>query len=99
MAVKKGPRTQEQIKSLMHETLALDYELDGFDLRVFLYMSTRVGFDEFTHIPQVELATVLNRRKQHVSRSISRLIERGFIEQSDEKVRSSKWRLNPDYGR
>jgi len=96
---RKNSLTYERIRSKMHETLALDLELDGVDLRVFLYLSSQVGFDEFVYIAQIELATVLGRRKEHISRSIKKLLERGFIEQSDEKVRSSKWRLNPDYGK
>jgi hypothetical protein len=99
MAVKTVVRTAEQIRSMMHERLARDPELDGVDLRVFLYLSARVGFEEHLHIPQIELATALGRRKEQISRSIRKLVERGFILPSDEGSRASKWRLNPEFGK
>jgi len=95
MAVKTVVRTAEQIRSKMHETLALDLEFDGVDMRVFLYLSSQVGFVEFVHIPQIALATVLGRRKEHISRSIRKLVAGGFI--VEEAPRSSKWRLNPEF--
>jgi predicted transcriptional regulator len=99
MAVRKADKTYEQIRNRINESLAIDTELDGVDLRVFLYLSARVGFEEFVHVPQTELAAALERRKEHISRSIRKLTENGFIVYSPKGARASEWRLNPDYGK
>jgi hypothetical protein len=101
MAMKKVARTSEQkfgqIYNTMCEKLSRDLEMDGVDFRVFLYLSSQVDFVEFVHIPQIELARLLGRRKEHISRSIRKLVEGGLI--GEEAPRTSKWRLNPDYGK
>jgi CRP-like cAMP-binding protein len=101
MAMKKVARTSEQkferIYNNMCQNLAQDLEVDGVDFRVFLYLSSHVDFVEFVHIPQIELATMLGRRKEHISRSIHKLVAGGFI--AEEAPRTSRWRLNPDYGK
>jgi predicted transcriptional regulator len=99
MAGKPAPETVEQIRCRIHEAIALDSGLDGVDLRVFLYLSARVGFQEFVHVAQVELAATLGRRKEHISRSIRKLMERGLIVPSPKGSRASEWRFNPEYGK
>jgi len=98
MAVKKTVESFEVIRARVCATIAMDLELDGVDLRVFLYLNSRLGFDTFTHVPQIELATMLGRRKEHISRSIRALIAAGVLVPGDRGPRASEWRLNPDYG-
>ncbi len=76
-----------------------DENLDGVDLRVFLYLSNRLGFEGFVCVPQIELATMLGRRKEHISRAIRRLVEAGVLIAGPKGTRTSEWRLNPDYGK
>src|SRR5580704_15985766 len=99
MAAKRGLQTSEQIRNRVNEAIAMDPDLDGVDLRVFLYLSSRVGFEDYIHVPQIELATVLGRHKTHISRAIRKLTENGVIVPSPKGARASEWRLNPDYGR
>ena len=82
----------------IHRTLATDTNVDGVALRVFLYLTCRLEFDRFTLVPQLEIAEALGRRKAHISRAIRTLQEKGVIVEGDKVGRSSKWRLNREYG-
>jgi predicted transcriptional regulator len=99
MAVKKSSENLDETRSRICEAVAIHPDLDGVDLRVFLYLSAYVGFLEFVSVPQIQLATMLGRRKEHISRSIRKLTEAGILIPGPEGTRSSRWRLNPDYGR
>lgn len=95
-------RTQDGIEGIrrrINEAVAMDPDLDGVDLRVFLYLSARIDIEEFVHIPQLEMAMALGRRKEHISRSIRKLTERGLVISSPKGTRSSEWKLNQNYGK
>lgn len=79
--------------------LAIDPDLDGVDLRVFLYLFSRLDFDNHIRVPQVEIAEALGRRTEHISRSIRKLKEKGVLKSVDKLARSPVFRLNPDYGK
>jgi hypothetical protein len=97
MAARQKTETQEQIRSRMNEAMATNLEMDGVDLRVFLYLSARLDFENYIHVPQIQMAIVLDRRKPHISRSIKKLTDEGLIIPGPKGSRSSEWRLNPDY--
>ena len=99
MAAKKGSETPEQMRKRINEAVAMDNKLDGVDVRVFLYLSAGGAFEGHVHIPQMELAIALGRRKEHISRAIRRLTEKGVIVPSEKGTRGSEWRINPDYGK
>lgn len=82
-----------------YRALALDTELDGVDLRVFLYLFSRLDFENYIRVPQLEIAEALGRHKEHVSRSIRKLKTKHVILEGGKVDRSSVWRLNPDYGK
>jgi hypothetical protein len=82
----------------LHRALAVDTELDGVDLRVFLYLFSRLDFENYMRVSQLEIAEVLERRKEHISRSMKKLTEKRIILEGGKVNRSSTWRLNPDYG-
>jgi phage regulator Rha-like protein len=92
----KQDRSEAQ-RRRMYEKLASDGELDGVDLRVFLYLSSRLNFDSPVHVPQMEIAKALGKQKTHISRSIKNLKAKKIIEEDD--PRSSAWQLNRDYGK
>lgn len=84
----------------MYRKLATDEELDGVDLRVFLYLFARLDFENFTRVEQRDIAETLKRRREHISRSIRKLKEKKVIIEAAPKVgRSSAYLLNPKYGR
>jgi hypothetical protein len=100
MAAKKSVvETKEQIRNRVSQAVAMDPDLDGVDLRVFLYMSPRLNFEDFIYQPQLELSVALGRRKEHISRAIRRLMEAGILVAGPKGTRASEWRLNPDYGK
>ena len=80
--------------------LALEQDLDGVDLRVFLYLFPRLGFREYTLIEQREIAAALGRRKEHISRSIRKLKAKEILIEAMPRIgRSSSYALNPRYGK
>jgi CRP-like cAMP-binding protein len=81
----------------IHRTLAMDTELDGVDLRVFLYLSARLDFENFLQVPQLEIAEALGRRKEHITRSMAKLKAKGVVIAGPKVGRSAVWRLNPNY--
>jgi hypothetical protein len=82
----------------LHRALALDPELDGVDLRVFLFLFSRLNFRRAVCVPQIEVAQALGRHQEHISRSIRKLREKGILIPGEKVRRSTAWRLNPDYG-
>jgi predicted transcriptional regulator len=83
----------------IYQALALEQDLDGVDLRVFLYLFARLDFTSFTQVPQVEIAEALGRRKQHVSRSLAKLNDKGVVIAGPKIARVWTGRLNPNYGK
>jgi len=77
--------------------LAIDKHLDGVDLRVFLYLSSRLNFRTPLEVSQREMAEALERRQEHISRSMRKLREKGVIIEGEKVGRSSEWRFNPNY--
>jgi hypothetical protein len=103
MAVKKAkeraqPKSEEELRQGLNEFVAISRELDGVDVRVYLYMSIRLNFKEPVHVPQIELATMLGRLQTHISRSLRSLVAAGVLLPGPDGTRGSKWMLNPDYG-
>ena len=108
----KGPTGDESIMVTMEKTestfdahamirkLSMESDLDGVDLRVFLYLFSRLDFENFTRVEQRDIAEALQRRKEHVSRSIRKLKAKKVIIEASPKVgRSSAYLLNPKYGK
>jgi phage regulator Rha-like protein len=83
----------------IYRALALEEELDGVDLRVFLYLFSKLDFKTFIPVPQMEIAEALGKHKEHVSRSIKKLKAMHMILPGPNVNRSSSFRLNPHYGK
>src|SRR5580704_12117285 len=81
----------------IHRSLATDTELDGVDLRVFLYLTSCLDFENFLQVPQMEIAQALGRRRTHISRSMAKLKAKGVVIAGPKVGRSAVWRLNPNY--
>ena len=84
----------------MYRKLAMDEELDGVDLRVFLWLSSVADFENFTRIEQRKIAVALKRHKEHISRSMRKLKTKEVILEASPRVgRSAAYMLNPKYGK
>jgi DNA-binding MarR family transcriptional regulator len=84
----------------IYEALALDDELNGVDLRVFLLLFSRLNFENYTRVEQSEIAECLQRNKVNVSRSIRKLKAKKMIIEATPRVgRSAAYVLNRRYGK
>jgi hypothetical protein len=78
--------------------LAQDKELAGRPTRVLLYLLARLDYENFIHIPQVDIAEALELQPPHVSSAIKLLEEKGILVRGPKVGRSFGWRLNPHFG-
>lgn len=83
----------------LQRTLAADADLDGADLRVYLYLASHLDFEKPILVPQLQIAEALGKHKEHISRSIRKLKEKRIILEGQKVGRSSTWQLNPKYGK
>jgi biotin operon repressor len=80
------------------EALAKDTELSGQTLRVFLYLCSRIDFENFIQVPQVDIARELGIGRNKVSEAVARLQGKGIIIRGPKVGRACVFRLNPHYG-
>ncbi|BBL77396.1 helix-turn-helix domain-containing protein [Methylomagnum ishizawai] len=78
--------------------LATDDELTGKSLKVLLYLWAHLDFENFIHIPQVEIANKLKLHKQDVSKYVALLEKKGILIRGPKQARSFSFRLNPNFG-
>jgi len=80
------------------EEIAKDKELVGETLRIFLYVCSRLDFENYIQIPQMEISKDLQIDKSNVSKSISLLESKGILLRGPRVGKVYVWRLNPHYG-
>ncbi len=79
-------------------TMARDNELTGDDRRVFQELSGRVDDENWLRVVQKDIAEVLEMHKQHVSRAIINLVNKGYILEGPKVGNCKTYRLNPHVG-
>ncbi len=77
--------------------LAKDKDLTLEPKNVLLYLLSQLDFENFMHVPQVEIAEALGMDKSKVSKAIKLLTEKGILIRGPKQARSS-FRLNPNFG-
>lgn len=80
------------------EAIAKDPDMTGQVLRVFLYLCSRLDFENFIQVPQVEVAEELGIGKDRVSRAVALLESKGILIRGPKVGRASVFRLAPHYG-
>ena len=80
------------------EAIAKDPDMTGENLRVLMYLYSKLDFENFIQQGQTDIATALGMRKQHVSRAIRLLTSKQIVLEGPRLGRSKCFRLNPDYG-
>ncbi len=65
---------------------------------VFLFLLSRLDFENYIFVPQVEIAKELDMQRPNVSRAVSVLVERGILLEGPKVNRSRTFRLNHTYG-
>lgn len=73
-------------------------DLRGDDFRVLLALLGRLDFENMIHVEQSEIAELLKMQRQHVNRSIKRLIATGALLEGPKVGRNRTYKLNPNYG-
>lgn len=96
--VKAQSRSEEDLRRGLADFVAVCPDLDGVDVRVYVYLSGRLNFKEPLHVPQIEMAVTLGRQQTHISRSLRKLVAVGVLIPGPDGTRASKWMFNPDYG-
>lgn len=72
--------------------------LDGQDYRVLMKLLARLDFENLLVLNQAELGRELNMQRQHVQRSLKRLIDIGVLLAGPRIGVSRSYRLNPKFG-
>jgi hypothetical protein len=80
------------------EEIAKDKELVGEALRVFLYVCSRLDFENYIQMPQMEIVKDLDMDKSNVSKAMSLLETKGILLRGPRVGKVYVWRLNPHYG-
>lgn len=78
--------------------IAADKELTGQQLRVFLYLTGKMDFENFLRIRQEDIAKELDMQKADVSRAMKLLETKGVLQRGPKVAQSYTWRMNPNYG-
>ncbi|MDJ0732446.1 MAG: replication/maintenance protein RepL [Crocosphaera sp.] len=86
------------IRCFSQEAIALgiDRDLSGTDLRVFLIIIGNVGYDNILNIAQSELANQSGICQQDISKSIKKLVSKGYLQVVDKIGRRNVYMLNPN---
>lgn len=66
--------------------------------RVLDILLARLDFENWVHLPQAEIATMLNMQRSHVSRAMRDLEKVGVILRGPKVGRSITYRINPNFG-
>lgn len=83
---------------LAFEALATDREITLDSRRVLDYLFSKLDFENYMLIPQVEIASKLGMQRQHVSRAMKLLVRKGIILEGPKVDRSRGYRLNHNFG-
>jgi len=80
------------------EVVALNEDLSGEDLRVFLVLAGQVDFENLLVVNQADLARKMGWKRQNVQRAIKRLIKVGVLLEGPKIGLSRSYRFNPEFG-
>jgi len=72
--------------------------LRGSEFRVLMKLLKWLDYENLIQIQQIEIAQELKMEKQHVNRSINKLIEVGILLKGPKIGKSCSYRLNPNFG-
>lgn len=76
--------------------LGIDKDFSGNDLRVFLIIIANLGYENIINISQSELAEQSGISQQNISKSITKLISKGYLQVIEKIGRRNVYMLNPN---
>ena len=75
--------------------LAVDKDLSGNDLRVFLAILANVEFENIFNLSQQELSDQLEIHRPAIAKSLKKLISKGYLQVIDTSGRKNIYMVNP----
>ena len=72
--------------------------LSGNDFKVLMKLLSVLDYENLIQVSQADVARELNMHRQHVQRSIKRLIDFGIVLEGVRIGISRSYRLNPNFG-
>ena len=72
--------------------------LSGNDFKVLMKLLSVLDYENLIQVSQAEIARELNMHRQHVQRSIKRLLDLGILPEGVKIGISRSYRLNPNFG-
>ena len=73
-------------------------DLTGEQMRVWAYMVSKLDFDNYILLRQVDIAKHTGIRQPHVARAVKALVEHKVIIQGPKSGTANTYRLAPDFG-
>lgn len=98
--VKAKVRWHEDWLMLMQEALgqlAQDKSFSWEMWRVWSYLISKLGFENWIVVPQKEIGEALDMKKENVSRAIRKLLAKGMLLKGPKVGRTSAYKLNSKY--
>ena len=72
--------------------------LSGNDFKVLMKLLSVLDYENLIQVSQADIARELDMHRQHVQRSIKRLLELGIVLEGVRIGISRSYRLNPNFG-
>ena len=76
--------------------LGMDKDLSGNDFRVLLAIIGNIGYENKINIPQQELGNQLDIHQARISKSLKKLISKGYLQVIDTIGRQKIYQFNPN---
>ena len=76
--------------------LALDKDFTGTDFRVLLAIIGNLGYENKISVSQAQLGKQLNIKRPEITKSIGKLISKGYLQVVDTIGRQNIYQLNPN---
>jgi DNA-binding MarR family transcriptional regulator len=98
--VDRGPKIRGFVMTFQDGLikLARDKSLTQHQWRVLAYLMGRLDFENYIHLPQVEVATALEMAAPHVSAAIRELLQKGILIRGPKVGRVATLRLSDNLG-
>ena len=98
--VKAKVKWHEDWMMVMQEALgqiAQDRSFTWEMWRVWSFMISKLGFENWIIVPQKDIAEALQMQKTHVSRAVKSLLDKGMILRGPKVGRTNAYKLNSKY--
>lgn len=78
------------------ELIAADRDLNGYALRVFLALLSKLNFDNYICIPHSDIGKITSIDRAHVTKAIGKLVKKQIIFEQEGIGNTNAYKLNPN---